>query len=350
VGVGLFDARDFDEHEHVSYFADAPSGLRAIIAIHRTGPLGLAGGGCRIWPYRDEASAVRDALRLSRAMTYKLALVELPSGGAKAVVLADPRDKTEALLLAIGRAVDRLGGRFVIGADVGTDAADLAVIGRATSWVSRDAGGERDGAAATAYGVFVGLRAAVRRRLGRELADGVTVAVQGLGRVGAALCAHLAAAGARLWVTDLDGERRARAARDLGAVAVEPDAIFDQPVEVFAPCALGDVLDATTIARLRSRVIAGSANNQLADPALADELERRGILWAPDFVINAGGAIAAASAVSRDDATGALRARLDTIGALLDGILARAERERTSTLSAAERTARERFAAMGGRP
>ncbi len=348
----LFDVPEFDAHEHVSFFAERSSGLRAVIAVHRTGALGTAGGGCRIWPYPDGRAAIRDALRLSRAMTYKLALVDLPAGGAKAVVIADPhRDKTEALLLAVGRAVDRLGGRFIVAADVGTDAADLATIGRATLWVSRDAGGASDAAAATAYGVFVGVRAAVRWRLGRDGLDGVKVAVQGLGRVGAALARRLAAAGARLWLTDLDADKRARLARELDAVAVAPDAVFALDVDVFAPCALADALDATTIPKLRCRVVAGSANNQLAEPAFADELERREILWAPDIVINAGGAIGAASAISLDDAGGApLRARLDAIDRLLTGVFERAARERTSTLVAAERTARERFAALGGQP
>ena len=348
--MALFDAPEFDAHEHVSFFADRDSGLRAIIAIHRTGALGTAGGGCRIWRYRDEAAALRDALRLSRAMTYKLALVELPAGGAKCVVLGDARDKSEALLLAIGRAVDRLGGRFIVAADVGTDAADLATIGRATLWVSRE-GGASDGADATAYGVFVGMRAAVRWRLGRADLAGVKVAVQGLGRVGASLARRLAQAGARLWVTDLDEARRARLAAELGATAVAPGEIFALDVDVLAPCALADALDAATVPALRCRVVAGSANDQLADRALADELSRREILWAPDIAINGGGAIGAASTISVDDAGGApLRARLDSIGALLTGIFERAARERTSTLEAAERTARERFLAMGGRP
>jgi leucine dehydrogenase len=350
--MAIFDARDFDGHEHVSFFADDTAGLRAIIAVHRTGPLGTAGGGCRMWPYMNEAAALRDALRLSRAMTYKLALVELPAGGAKCVVIADPhRDKTEPLLLAVGRSVDRLAGRFIVAADVGTDAEDLATIGRSTMWVSRDAGGASDAADATAYGVFVGLRAAVRHRLGRSDLDGVKVAVQGLGRVGGALVRRLAKAGARLWITDRDPQRRAAFATELGATAVDIDAIFGLDVDVFAPCALADALDAETVPRLRCRVVAGSANNQLADPALAEELTRREILWAPDIAINAGGSIGAASAISLDDAGGApLRARLDTIGALLTGIFERAVHERTSTLVAAERTARERFAAMGGHP
>jgi leucine dehydrogenase len=345
----LFDAPEFDAHEHVSFFADGP--LRAIIAVHRTGPLGTAGGGCRIWPYPDERAALRDALRLSRAMTYKLALVELSAGGAKAVVIADPnRDKSEALLTAVGRAVDRLAGRFIVAADVGTDAADLATIARATMWVSREPAGADDGAEATAYGVFVGLVASVRWRLDRADLSGVKVAVQGLGRVGAALCRRLAAAGAQLWITDLDEARRARLARELHAVAVPPSQILTLDVDVLAPCALADTIDAAALPELRCRVVAGSANNQLADPALADELSRRGILWAPDIAINAGGAIGAASSVSLDEASGApLRARLDTLGTLLTGIFERAAREHVSTLAAAERTARERFAAMGGR-
>jgi leucine dehydrogenase len=215
--------------------------------------------------------------------------------------------------------------------------------------VSRDAGASND-ADATAYGVFVGMRAAVRRRLGRTDVGGLRVAVQGLGHVGGALCALLAEAGARLWVTDLDAQRRARAAAAWRAEVVAPDAIFDQDVDIFAPCALADALDATTIPRLRCRVVAGSANNQLADPALADELARRQILWAPDIAINGGGALSAASSISSDSGAATLHARLDTIGALLDGIFARAEREHVSTLAAAERTARERFTAMGGRP
>jgi leucine dehydrogenase len=213
-------------------------------------------------------------------------------------------------------------------------------------WVSHDAALDAD---ATAYGVLVGMRTAVRRRLGRAGLGGLRVAVQGLGHVGAALCARLAAAGARLWVTDLDARACARAAARWHAEVVAPDAIFDQDVDVLAPCALADALDATTIPRLRCRVVAGSANNQLADPALADELTRREILWAPDIAINGGGALGAAASISSDAGAATLRARLDTIGALLDGIFARAEREHVSTLAAAERTARERFAAMGGR-
>jgi leucine dehydrogenase len=341
--VSVFAEPSFDEHEHVSFFCEPAVGLRAILAIHRTGPLGTAGGGCRMWPYASERAALRDALRLSRAMTYKLALAELPAGGAKAVVIGRPDgDRREALLLALGRAIDRLGGRFIAGEDVGITPDDLAVIARATPWVNRQA---RPSAAATAYGVRVGMQTAVERRLGRAGLDGVTVALQGLGRVGLALGRSLAQAGARLLVTDLDARLAAEVARDLDALAVEPDAIYDTPAQVFSPCALADALDGETAARLRCSVVAGSANNQLAEPRIADLLAARGILYAPDFVVNAGGVLAAAGL---DEAR--LRARLDGIGALLAAVFARAERDRVSTHEAAEQMARARFADQGGRP
>jgi leucine dehydrogenase len=212
-------------------------------------------------------------------------------------------------------------------------------------WVNRRA--EADTAWATAYGVLVCMRAAVRRRFRRTDLTGLTVAVQGLGRVGHALCRLLGAAGARLIVTDLDARLADEVARELGATAVAPDAIFDQSADVFSPCALADALDEQTVPRLRCAVIAGSANNQLANPGLADVLAGRRILYAPDIVINAGGAMGAISS-GGDEA--ALRTRLDSLAILLDGVFERAERLRISTHAAAEEIARERFRAMGGRP
>jgi leucine dehydrogenase len=335
----------FDGHEQVTFFSEPALGFHAVIAIHRTGLLGTAGGGCRVWRYRDEDAALRDALRLSRAMTYKLALAEIPAGGAKAVVMAGPgHDKSEALLLALGRAIDRLGGRFVASEDVGTDPDDLKVVGRATQWVNPHAPGT-DTAEPTAYGVLVGMRVAVRRRLGRDSFDGLRVAVQGLGRVGHSLCRWLAEAGARLVVTDVDPERVTAVVRDFGAVAVAPEAIFASPVDVFAPCALGDVIDANTAMQLDCTVVAGSANNPLADDALADVLAARGILYAPDIAMSAGGVLGAAGGDPP-----VVRARLETLGALLDGIFARAEREHVTPHIAAERIARGRLQAMGVRP
>jgi leucine dehydrogenase len=333
----MFASPGFDDHEHVSFFAEPAVGLRMIVAIHRTGPLGTAGGGCRMWRYDDDQAALVDALRLSRAMTYKLALLEVPAGGAKAVVLGDPaRDKSEALLLAVGRAIDRLNGRFVVGEDVGTGPADLEIVARETRWVSRHAGGA-DTADATAQGVLVCLRRAVRARLGRERLDGLVVAVQGLGRVGRGLARRLRDEGARLVVADLDPRTVEESVRELGATPEAPERIFDAPVDVFAPCALGGALDRATVPRLRCAVVAGSANNQLAEPRLADELAGRGILYAPDFVVNAGGVLA-----SPDDT--------ERLGPLLDDVLARAARDGVSPNAAAEALARERFRAMGGQP
>jgi len=341
--MGLFESPALDGHEHVSFFVDPSVGLRAIIAIHRTGPLGIAGGGCRMWPYRDGDEAMRDALRLSRAMTYKMALYDLPAGGAKAVVWGDPaRDKSEGLLRALGRAIERLGGRFIVSEDVGTTPADMAVVARETLWVNPHGDASADTAGPTARAVFGGIEVAARRRLGRGL-DGVRVAVQGLGHVGRCLAGMLAAAGARLVVSDLDRALVDEAVASLGARTAAPEAIATEEVEVFAPCALADALDAPAIPRLRCAVVAGSANNPLADDALAEALAARGILYAPDIAINAGGAIAAAFGAGGDEAQ--LAARLVRVPFMLDRIFERAEAEGVTPLAAAERLARERMAA-----
>jgi leucine dehydrogenase len=343
--IRIFDEPAFDDHEHVSFFGDSGVGLRLIVAIHRSGPMGIAGGGLRMQRYPDEQAAARDALRLSRAMTGKLALVGLPAGGAKAVLIGDPsRDKNEALLLAVGRAVDRLGGRFVVSEDAGIRREDLAIVARATPWVSAHVAGDD----AAAYGAAVALRVAVRERLGRDQLDGIVVALQGAGSVGRALARRLAAQGARLVIADLDERVARETARELGARAVAPDVIFDQDADVFSPCALGGVIDERVAARLRVKVIAGAANNPLTDARVADALEARGILYAPDLVAGAGGVIGAAFGERGDPAV--LRARLDALGPLLESVFARARREHVSTHVAAERLAREQWIALGGRP
>jgi leucine dehydrogenase len=233
--------------------------------------------------------------------------------------------------------------------DVGITPDDLEVVARETTWVHRGGAGLADSVASTAYAAFIGIGVTVRRRIGRSDLQGVTVGVQGLGRVGSALCSHLAAAGARLVVTDLDPRKVDAAVRLLGARAVAPDAIADEVVDVLAPCALGDAINAHSAPRLRCAVVAGAANNQLADPGIADVLAARGILYAPDFVMNAGGALGAASGIGhQDDAS--VRRRLEALGPLLESVYARAEREGTSTHTAAERIARERLQALGGRP
>ncbi|MBK8257692.1 MAG: Glu/Leu/Phe/Val dehydrogenase [Polyangiaceae bacterium] len=297
----LYKHPDFDNHEQVTFFCDEKTGLRAIVALHTTAPMGLAGGGCRFYPYRDDAEALRDVLRLSRAMSYKLALCDMPAGGAKSVVIGDPaKDKTEPLLRALGRCVEQLGGRYVIAEDVGTTPEDMRVIAKETRYV---VGRSTDTGPPTAYGVFVGLRTAVREATGNSNLTGLTVAVQGLGNVGRRLCRHLVHAGADLIVTDVNQAAIEALFTDLKnsegpqverrVKVVTPDALYDQNAFVYAPCALGAVLNDLTIPRLTCKVIAGAANNQLAEERHADELYRRGIVYAPDFIVNSGGVIGA---------------------------------------------------------
>lgn len=278
---------------------DRETGLRGIIAIHNTA-LGPALGGCRMWPYAGEDEALNDVLRLSRAMSYKSAMANLPLGGGKSVIIGDPNaDKTPRLLRAMGRCVGRLGGRYIAAEDSGTSVTDLRTMGEVTPHVAgvlqrRGFAGNDDGdpSPATAYGVFSGLRATVARAFGSSELRGVRVAIQGLGNVGYRLARLLHEAGALLWVADIHEDRVRRATRDFGAVAADNDTLFDLDVDVFAPCALGAALNDDTCARIKARAVAGAANNQLADDARHGEmLRRRGVLYAPDYVLNAGGVI-----------------------------------------------------------
>lgn len=346
----LFDHQDFDDHEQVVFCSDAESGLRAIIAIHDT-TLGPALGGCRMWPYTSDAEAVRDVLRLSRGMSYKSALAGLPLGGGKSVIIGNPRaDKSEALLRAMGRNVERLGGRYIVAEDSGTGVADIRTMGNETAHVSGVVekitadGGRRSGdpSPSTARGVFVGLTAAVRHRLGRADLDGVRVAIQGVGSVGGHLARMLSKAGARLWITDIDADHARKVAEATGATVVTTDAIFDQPVDVFAPCALGAALNDSTIPRLTASVVAGAANNQLAEARHGQALTDRGILYAPDYVINAGGVIDVCyERTGYDDARA--QHHIDGIADTLAEIFARAEREGRPTAEVADAMARRRI-------
>lgn len=286
---------DFDEHEAVEVVHDRGSGLTAILAIHSTfrGP---AAGGTRFWHYADPALAMRDALRLSRGMSYKNAMAGLPVGGGKAVILADQaRTKTPELIAAFGRAVEALGGRYITAEDVGMTVADMVGIAQQTRYVSGlpVEGGEVGGDPGphTAKGIFLGLKAAVAHKLGRNDLDGVHVAVQGTGSVGGRLARLLAGEGARLTLADVDAARAAKLADELGATAVPADAIMDTACDVFSPNALGAILDDAGIARLKAPIVAGGANNQLAREGHGAALAARGILYAPDYVINAGGII-----------------------------------------------------------
>lgn len=294
----IFGAADFDNHEQVVFCKDAESGLNAIIAIHNT-TLGPAVGGCRMWPYGDEAEAIRDVLRLSRGMSYKNAMAGLPLGGGKAVIMGDPnRDKSEELFNAFGRHVERLGGKYVTAEDVGVSVNDMEIVAQQTKHVSGlskkgvNAGG--DPSPKTAYGVFLGILAAVgfqTNDLHRDHLNGIRVAVQGLGAVGYHLSRYLHEAGATLMVSDINQKRIDQVCTEFGATPVDSSEILYQEVDVLAPCALGAILNQQTIPKINTSIIAGAANNQLATDADGAALAERNILFAPDYVINAGGVI-----------------------------------------------------------
>ena len=322
-------------HEQVVLCQDPDAGYRAILALHST-VLGPATGGTRLWSYASTADALADALRLSRGMTYKNAAAGLALGGGKAVILAPdaPFDR-EQLFLAHGRAVDRLGGRFITAEDVGTSPADFEVAARETQWVAGIDGRGGDPSPWTARGVMAGLLAAAEHRWGSDDLEGRTVALQGCGNVGAALARQLAGVGSRLVITDRDTERAAGLAGEIGATTVAPEAIYDVEADIFAPCALGSILDDATIPRLRVGVIAGAANNQLATDRHAVALAERDILYAPDFVINAGGVISGSVALL-NETDEAMVGRVDGIRDTMQQVLEHAARDNITTLRAAE--------------
>ncbi len=290
----VFDAHDFDGHEQVIFCHDRTSGLKAIIAVHNTN-LGPALGGCRFWPYASEEEALKDVLRLSRGMTYKAALANLELGGGKAVIIGDAeRDKTPEKLHAFGRFVERLNGLYITAEDMGTTPKDMTMISEETRHVvGREAkeGGSGDPSILTSFGVFTGIRACVYYKMGKEDLSGVRIAVEGLGHVGIDLVKRLSEAGASLVVTDINKPLLEEVSRQYGAQAVGVEEIFAADVDVFAPCALGGILNDEIIPRLKCQIVAGSANNQLAEPYHAKALEKRGILYAPDYLINSGGLI-----------------------------------------------------------
>lgn len=344
----MFDHTAFDAHEGVHFFHDADSGLRCVIALHST-VRGPAAGGCRMWSYASSADMVTDALRLSRGMSLKNAMADLPLGGGKAVIWGDSRTgKSEALFRAFGRAVDQLQGRYYTAEDVGIDVADIAIAAQETPFVAgTDAGtgGKGDPSPVTARGVFLGMIECARRVFGTEDLDGRTVAVQGVGSVGGHLCTLLAEEGARLVICDTDHDALETVRLATGADVVAPDDIYDVPADIFSPNALGAVLTPATLARLSARIIAGGANNQLATPEMGDRLAERGVLYAPDYVINGGGIINVAAEISGTyDSTWVddkLASLIETLGKVLDEALSTG----ASTDAVAERMARERIAA-----
>ena len=296
--MSVFEHSEFDGHEYVAFYQDKVSGLKAIIAVHNSN-LGNALGGCRMWPYANDEEALTDVLRLSKGMTYKAAMAGLKQGGGKAVIFGNPRtDKTPEKMLAMGQFIDSLSGKYISAEDSGLTVNDLKLMGKKTEYVSgiqakyhiNSEPSDGNPAPSTAYGVYVGLKATVKHAMGCEL-KGVKVAIQGLGNVGIRLARHLHQEGATLYVTDIHPENIENAVSEFSAIAVSPEDIYDLGVDVFAPCAMGAILDIKNIARLKVRVIAGAANNQLAKEEFGQLLVDKGVLYAPDYVINAGGII-----------------------------------------------------------
>ncbi len=332
-------------HEQVVFCYDQPTGLRAIIAVHST-VLGPALGGTRFRPYPDETAALVDVLRLARGMTYKNAVAGLDLGGGKAVVIGDPGTvRTDALIRAYARAVDALGGRYLTAEDVGTTIADMDLIRQVTPHVtgtSESAGGSGDPSPATAWGVRCAMHAVAEHLWGDPGLDGRHVVVSGVGKVGSALVALLVEVGAKVTVADVDPAKVDRAVAEHGATAVEVERAHTVDCDLYAPCALGGVLNARTIPQLRCAAVCGSANNQLAEPADADRLARQGVLYAPDFVVNAGGVINIAEELGGYDRARA-RERIDGIQATTAAVLATAAAEDVTPLTAALRLAERRI-------
>jgi glutamate dehydrogenase/leucine dehydrogenase len=290
--MDIFEAMRRHGHEQLIFNYDKATGLQAIIAIHDT-TLGPALGGCRMWPYASEDAAVEDALRLSQGMTYKSAAAGLDHGGGKAVIIGNPgSDKSEALFRAFGRFLETLNGRFVTGEDMGTDGNDFVHAARETQYLvglPEAYGGSGDTGEMTALGVMQAIRAALVHRYGQDSLSGRRVVVQGLGKVGRRLVAQLVRAGADVVVADIDPQVVGTVTAEFSVEPVDPWSVLDAPVDVYAPCALGNVINPETVERLQCAIVAGSANNQLADESMGDRLLDRGIVYAPDFITNAGG-------------------------------------------------------------
>ena len=335
-------------HETVVFGHDGLSGYRGIIAIHDT-TLGPALGGTRFWQYADNEAALTDALRLARGMTYKAAVAGLDLGGGKAVIIGDnKRPDREALFRAHGRLVESLGGRYITAEDVGTSPSDMEFVRAETRHVAGLADRSGDPSPMTGYGVYVGMKACAKQRWGGDSLSGKTIVVQGAGKVGYYLCSHLHRDGAKLVVTDIDEEKVRRAVQDFGATPVPPDAIYDQPGDVYAPCALGATINDQTLGRLKVSIIAGGANNQLAEERHGFELERRGLLYAPDFVINAGGLCNVYGEIKGWTEDQARRKTEQIYDALLK-VFAIAARDSVPSFQAADRLAEERVRAASGK-
>jgi leucine dehydrogenase len=342
--MSVFDHPEFDRHESVHYAHDEASGLKAIVAIHSTA-LGPAAGGCRRWQYAGDEAAVTDALRLSRGMTYKNAVAGLPFGGGKAVILSDgTANKSDQLLRAYGRFVESLGGCYITAEDVGLSVEDMRQVRKETRYVSglprsgTSAGG--DPSPLTALGVFLGIKAAVEVRLDSSSLKGLKVAIQGVGHVGLNLCRLLHEAGAILYVADVNESNLQLARQEMSVIEVSPAELLFSDVDVLAPCALGNILTSETIPLIKAKVIAGAANNQLATDADGARLAEQQILYAPDYVINAGGIINVAREFYGNCSEEQVHAEVGLIPERLKSIFAEAEASARPTNQIADELAR----------
>lgn len=344
----LFRYMEQYDYEQLVFCQDKQSGLKAIIAIHDT-TLGPALGGTRMWTYESEEAAIEDALRLARGMTYKNAAAGLNLGGGKTVIIGDPRkDKNEEMFRAFGRYIQGLNGRYITAEDVGTTVEDMDIIHDETDFVtgiSPAFGSSGNPSPVTAYGVYKGMKAAAKEAFGTDSLEGKTVAVQGVGNVAYNLCRHLHEEGAKLIVTDINKEAVERAVAEFGARAVDPDDIYSQECDIYAPCALGATINDDTIPQLKAKVIAGAANNQLKETRHGDQIHDMGIVYAPDYVINSGGVINVADELYGYNSERALK-KVEGIYGNIERVLEISKRDRIPTYLAADRLAEERIERM----
>ncbi|WP_044896401.1 branched-chain amino acid dehydrogenase [Bacillus alveayuensis] len=344
----IFKYMEKYDYEQLLFCQDEQSGLKAIIAIHDT-TLGPALGGTRMWTYDSEDAAIEDALRLARGMTYKNAAAGLNLGGGKTVIIGDPRkDKNEAMFRAFGRFIQGLNGRYITAEDVGTTVADMDIIYEETDYVtgiSPAFGSSGNPSPVTAYGVYRGMKAAAKEAFGSDSLEGKVIAVQGVGNVAYNLCRHLYEEGAQLIVTDINKEAVQRVVEEFGAKAVDPSEIYRVDCDIFAPCALGGIINDETIPQLKAKVIAGAANNQLREPKHGDKIHEMGIVYAPDYVINAGGVINVADELYGYNRERAMK-KVEQIYNNIEKVFEIAKRDHIPTYVAADRLAEERIETM----
>ncbi|MEE8335439.1 MAG: Glu/Leu/Phe/Val dehydrogenase [Candidatus Neomarinimicrobiota bacterium] len=343
----IFKSMSFKDHEQVVFCNDPDTGLKSIIAIHDT-TIGPALGGCRMWDYKSEEEALKDVLRLSRGMSYKAAIAQLNLGGGKSVIFGNSKkQKSEIMFRSFGRFVDGLGGRYITAEDVGTSVRDMEWVRMETKYVtgiSRALGGSGDPSPVTAFGTFIGMKATVKKQLGKDSLSGLKIAVQGVGHVGYHLCKYITDDGGELVVTDMYADNLKSVTDEFGAKVIDPEAIYDQDVDIYAPCALGATINDQTIPRLKCSIIAGAANNQLeVESTHGQILKSKGILYAPDYAINAGGLINVANELEGYNRERSFK-QAETIYETLMTIYALADEKDIPTSDAAAMVAEKRMA------